>query len=73
MRAGSMYRRCPLPLQIPEPPLHVRRPDLRREFICVFEEGEDDALLVAEQVSSGLTLGGGGRGPERDGAAQGHL
>jgi hypothetical protein len=49
------------------------RLDLRRKFIGVDEKGEDDSLLVAEQVSAALTLRGGGRGPERDGTSQSDL
>ena len=59
-----------LPFQIPQPRLHVGRLDLRRELIRVAEEGDDNPLLVPQQVLAALTIGGRSRGPERDGAPE---
>ena len=48
--AGACAGADPLPFQIPQPALHVRRLDLGREFARVAEEAEDDSLLVPQQV-----------------------
>jgi hypothetical protein len=59
--------------QIPQPPLHIRGLNLRRQFPHVVEEGKDDPLLVSQQVGVALALRGRGRGPERDGTPQNYL